>query len=99
MNSEADRVDAVDHLRVVPAVAGHVVLHGADLALAVGSRVGLAALERVDRARRLGPRLGDDEADAAGECELAQVALLAGGRGWSRRCGGWVVIGHGLARA
>jgi hypothetical protein len=64
----------------VAAVAGHVVLDGADLAAAVGDRLGAPALERVDRARRLGTRLGIHEADAALEREPAQIALLAGGR-------------------
>ena len=76
----------------VAAVAGHVVLDGADLAPPFSDRLGAPALERVDRARRLRSRLGHDEADAALERELAQIALLARGRRRSCRCGGWVVI-------
>src|SRR4051812_31254444 len=99
MAPKSDRVDAVDHLGVVPAPGCEVILYGPDLATAVGGRIGLAALERVDRARRLGPRLGDNEADAALQGELARVALLAGGRRWSCLLVGWVVIGHGRAQA
>ena len=83
----------------VAAVAGHVVLDGADLAAPVSDRLRAPALERVDRARRLRSCPWDHEADAALERELAQIALLAGGRRRSCRCGGRVVIGHGRARA
>ena len=89
--SVAGRLEALDDAGVVPAAAGHVVLDGADLAAAVGDRLGGAALERVDRARGLHAACcGGDEGDAALDCELAQVALLARCR-W--RSGGWLVGG------
>jgi hypothetical protein len=87
----------LDHSRAVAEAAGHVVLHGADLAATVGRAVGGAALELVDQARGLKAGARRYERDAALHRELAQVALLAR-RGW--RSGGlWVVIGHGRAQA
>ena len=50
--SVAGRLDALDDPGVVAAAAGHVVLDGADLAAAVGDRLGRAALERVDQRAR-----------------------------------------------
>ena len=76
VGSVPDGVNAVDDLGGIAAAASHVVLDGADLATAVGDRIGLAALELIDRARRLGAGLGDDERDAALDGELAYLNKL-----------------------
>jgi hypothetical protein len=49
VGSVAGRLDALNHPGAVPAVAGHVVPDGADLAAAVGGGLGRPALERVAR--------------------------------------------------
>jgi hypothetical protein len=72
VGSVPGRLEALDHLGGVAAVAGHVVLDDADLAAAVGDRLGAPAPD-VDRARRLGAGPRDDKGDAALECELPQV--------------------------
>ena len=64
------------------------------------TRLGRAALELVDRARRLARVCGGTKVTPRCERELAQVALLAGCRRWPGRVAGlWVVIGHGRAWA
>src|SRR3954464_14787924 len=77
----AGGLDTLDDAGGVAAAAGHVVLHGPDLAPAIRHRLRDVALELADQARRVGAGARRSERDAALEGELAQVALLVRRRG------------------